>query len=87
MPSGADGDNLDAATINMLSDYVSAQQLPDDRPVFALKQRQVRNIAKRYGSVIGKTYTYTPCGTALRSTVCGTAGISGDSSRCADIRV
>src|SRR5674476_1501484 len=27
---------------------------PDDRPVFALKQRQVRNIVKRYGSVIGK---------------------------------
>jgi integrase/recombinase XerD len=46
--------HLDAATIKMLSDYVSAQQLPDDRPIFALKQRQVRNIAKRYGSVIGK---------------------------------
>jgi integrase len=46
--------HLDAETITMLSDYVSAQQLPDDRPVFALKQRQVRNIVKRYGSVIGK---------------------------------
>ena len=28
---------------------------PRDRPVFALKQRQVRNIVKRYGSVIEKT--------------------------------
>jgi site-specific recombinase XerD len=46
--------HLDAETIKMLSEYVSAQQLPDDRPVFALKQRQVRNIVKRYGSVIGK---------------------------------
>ena len=47
--------HLDAQTIKMFSEYVSAQQLPDDRPIFALKQRrQVRNIAKRYGSVIGK---------------------------------
>jgi integrase len=45
--------HLDAETITMLSEYVSAQQLPD-QPAFALKQRQVRNIAKRYGSVIGK---------------------------------
>ena len=46
--------HLDAETIEMLSDYVSAQQLPDDQPIFALKQRQVRNIVKRYGSIIGK---------------------------------
>jgi integrase/recombinase XerD len=46
--------HLDAATITMLSEYVSAQKLPDDRPVFALKQRQVRNIVKRYGSIIDK---------------------------------
>jgi integrase len=46
--------HLDAETVKMLSEYVSAQQLPDDRPIFALKQRQVRNIVKRYGSVIGK---------------------------------
>jgi integrase/recombinase XerD len=44
----------------MLFDYVSAQQLLEDRPVFALKQRQVRNIVKRYGSVIGKdVYPHT----------------------------
>jgi integrase/recombinase XerD len=46
--------HLDAETIEMLSEYVSAQQLPEDRPVFALKQQQVRNIVKRYGSMIGK---------------------------------
>jgi site-specific recombinase XerD len=46
--------HLDAETIKMLSEYVSTQQLPDDQPVFTLKQRQVRNIVKRYGSVIGK---------------------------------
>jgi len=46
--------HLDAETIAMLSDYVSAQELPDDRPIFALKQRQVRNIVKHYGSFIGK---------------------------------
>ena len=46
--------HLDAETIKMLSEYVSAQQLRDDRPIFALKQRQVRNIVKRYGSIIGK---------------------------------
>ena len=46
--------HLDAETIEMLSEYISEQQLPEDRPVFAIKQRQVRNIVKRYGSVIGK---------------------------------
>ena len=46
--------HLDAETIKMLSNYVSTLQLPDDQPIFALKQRQVRNIVKRYGSVIGK---------------------------------
>jgi integrase/recombinase XerD len=46
--------HLDAKTVKMLSEYVSAQQLSDDRPIFALKQRQVRNIVKRYGSIIGK---------------------------------
>jgi len=46
--------HLDAETITMLSEYISAHQLPDDRPVFALKQRQVRNIVKRYGDIIGK---------------------------------
>jgi site-specific recombinase XerD len=46
--------HLNAETIKMLSDYVSTLQLPDEQPVFALKQRQVRNIVKRYGSVIGK---------------------------------
>ena len=52
--------HLDAETITMLFDYVSAQQLLEDRPVFALKQRQVRNIVKRYGSVIGKdVYPHT----------------------------
>jgi site-specific recombinase XerD len=33
------------ATIEMLSKYVSAQQLLDDRPVFALKQRQARTLS------------------------------------------
>ena len=46
--------HLDAETIKMRSNYVSTLQLPDDQPVFAPKQRQVRNIVKRYGSVIGK---------------------------------
>ena len=46
--------HLDAETITMLFDYVSAQQLPEDQPIFTLKQRQVRNIVKRYGSNIGK---------------------------------
>ncbi len=46
--------HLDAETVKMLSEYVSAQQLLDDRPIFALKQRQVRNIVKRYGDIVGK---------------------------------
>jgi integrase/recombinase XerD len=46
--------HLDAETIKMLSEYIWTQKLPADRPIFALKQRQVRNIVKRYGSMIGK---------------------------------
>jgi integrase/recombinase XerD len=46
--------HLDAETSKMLSEHVSALELSDDRPVSALKERQVRNIVKRYGSVIGK---------------------------------
>ena len=46
--------HLDAETIKMLSEYVLHNNSPDDGPIFALKQRQVRNIVKRYGSVIGK---------------------------------
>ena len=66
--------HLDAETIKMFSEYVSAQQLPDDRPIFALKQRQVRNIAKRYGSVIGKDVHPTPSDTHMRSTACERVG-------------
>src|ERR1019366_10823438 len=36
------------------SEYVSAPQLPDDRPIFAPKQRRVRNLIKRYGTTVGK---------------------------------
>jgi integrase/recombinase XerD len=46
--------HLDQETLEMLSKYVSVQQLPEDHPIFTLKQRQVRNIVKRYGDVIGK---------------------------------
>jgi integrase/recombinase XerD len=46
--------HLDQETIEMLSEYVSAQKLPDDQPIFALKQRHVRNVVKRYGDTIGK---------------------------------
>jgi integrase/recombinase XerD len=38
----------------MLSEYVAEQQLPHDCPIFTLKKRQVRNIVKRYGDIIGK---------------------------------
>ena len=46
--------HLDTETVEMLSDYVSLHAIPDDRSVFALKQRQVRNVIKRYGATIGK---------------------------------
>ena len=46
--------HIDAETLKMFSEYVSALNPTDDQPIFALKQRQVRNIVKRYGSVIGK---------------------------------
>ena len=46
--------HLDDDTIEMLSRYVLTQNITDDRPVFAIKQRQVRTIVRRYGDIIGK---------------------------------
>ena len=44
---------LDENTLKMLSDYTSIQNVQEDQPLFALKDRQIRNIVKRYGKVIG----------------------------------
>jgi integrase len=74
--------HLDAETIKMLSDYVSAQQLPDDRPVFAFKRRRVRNLIKRYGTTVGKMCTLTRFAIHLRYTVHETAGTRDSCSRC-----
>ena len=37
----------------MLSDYVSAQNIGEEQPVFDLKRRQIGNIVKKYGNMIG----------------------------------
>ena len=70
----------------MLFEYVSAQQL-DDPPIFALKQGRVRNIIKRYGSVIGKDAHPHTFRHSYAITVCETGGTSGGYSRCSGIRV
>jgi hypothetical protein len=46
--------HLDEETVKMLSEHISAQNLPDNRPIFALKQRQVRNVVNRYGATVRK---------------------------------
>jgi site-specific recombinase XerD len=79
--------HLDAKAITMLSEYVAAQQLPDDRPIFALKQRQVRYIVSVMVRSLEKMSIRIPSGTHMRSTVCETGGTSGGCSRCPGIRV
>jgi integrase/recombinase XerD len=44
---------LDEKTLQMLSDYVSSQNIGEEQPVFDLKRRQIGNIVKKYGKMIG----------------------------------
>jgi integrase/recombinase XerD len=44
---------LDEDTLKMLSDYVLAQKIQEDQPIFGLTSRQIRYIVKKYGNVIG----------------------------------
>jgi site-specific recombinase XerD len=44
---------LDEDTLKMLSDYVLALNIPEDRPIFNLTTRQIENIVKKYGNTIG----------------------------------
>ena len=44
---------LDEETLKMLSDYVSAQKIGEEKPIFDLTSRQIRYIVKRYGNTIG----------------------------------
>jgi len=44
---------LDQDTLKMLSDYVLALNIPEDRPVFSIKRTQVFNLVKKYGNMAG----------------------------------
>lgn len=44
---------LDENTLEMLSGYISEQNIQEDQPVFALTRRHAGNIVKKYGRMIG----------------------------------
>jgi integrase/recombinase XerD len=44
---------LDEETLKMLSDYILALNIPDDRPIFPIKRNRVFNIVKKYGNITG----------------------------------
>ena len=44
---------LDEETLKMLSNYILASNIPEDRPVFPIKRTQVFNLVKKYGKMIG----------------------------------
>jgi len=44
---------LDQDTLKMLSDYISALNIPEDRPVFPIKRDRVFKIVKKYGNIAG----------------------------------
>ena len=72
--------HLDAETVKMLSEYVSAQQLPNDRPIFALTNGRCATSSSAMVPSSIKTSIRIPSDTHMRSTVCDTAGTSGDCS-------
>jgi len=44
---------LDEETLKMLSDYILALNILEDRPVFPVTRAQVFNLVKKYGNMIG----------------------------------
>jgi integrase/recombinase XerD len=44
---------LDEDTLKMLSEYVLASNIPDDRSVFSIKRDRVFKIVKKYGNIAG----------------------------------
>jgi integrase/recombinase XerD len=44
---------LDEDTLKMLSDYVLAQKIQEDQPIFGLTRRHIGRIVKKYGNAIG----------------------------------
>ena len=44
---------LDEDTLKMLSDYVLARKIQEDRPIFGLTRRHIGRIVKKYGYAIG----------------------------------
>jgi integrase/recombinase XerD len=44
---------LDNETLQLLSEYISTQNILVDRPIFTIKRCQVHTIAKKYGSMAG----------------------------------
>ncbi len=44
---------LDQETLQMLSNYVLALNIPEEQPVFSIKRTQVFNLVKKYGNMAG----------------------------------
>jgi integrase/recombinase XerD len=44
---------LDNETLKMLSEHISAQNIPEYQPIFGIKTVQVERIVKKYGKIIG----------------------------------
>ncbi|MGB8310961.1 MAG: tyrosine-type recombinase/integrase [Halobacteriota archaeon] len=44
---------LDGETLNLLSEYISQQNIKENQPIFGIKQWQVHAIIKKYGKMIG----------------------------------
>jgi len=43
---------LDSQTVNMLSDYIVAQKLREDQPIFGVQRVQVFRIVRKYGNML-----------------------------------
>jgi len=44
---------LDGETLNLLSEYISQQNIGENQPIFGIKRWQVHAIIKKYGKMVG----------------------------------
>jgi site-specific recombinase XerD len=79
--------HLDAETIRMLSEYVSAQQLPMINLYLPSNNDRCATSSSATVQPLEKTSILIPSDTHMRSTVCGTGGTSGGCSRCSGTQV
>jgi integrase/recombinase XerD len=56
---------LDDETLNLLSEYISMQNIPEDQHIFSIKRCQVHTIVKKYRKMLALISTLIRSGTSF----------------------